>query len=233
MREVVFDSETTGLSSVEDRVVEIGCVELIDHIPTGRTFHVHINPQRDMPKEAERIHGLSAEFLKRKPTFRRIVRRFLDFIGDDPLVAHNADFDVRMINAELARLELPPLANEIIDTLPLARTVKPGGKHNLDALCRHFKIDNSKRDIHGALVDSELLAAVYLELRGGRQSGLDLSIVEKVEECIAPDYSRRTPPPPRITQAERDAHAAFVSSLGPNAVWADTVTEETLSEKAA
>lgn len=231
MREVVFDTETTGLSSADDRVVEIGCVELIDHIPTGKTFHVYINPQRDMPKAAENIHGLSSEFLKNKPTFRRIVKRFLAFIGDSTLVAHNADFDVRMINAELARLDLPPLSNEIVDTLPLARTVKPGGKHNLDALCRHFKIDNSKREKHGALLDTELLAEVYLELRGGRQSGFDLAVVEEVEAYKPPDYSHRKPPPPRITQVEIEAHAAFIRTLK-SPVWDDHTRQDQDSEAA-
>jgi DNA polymerase-3 subunit epsilon len=216
MREVVFDTETTGLSSESDRVVEIGCVELEDLLPTGRTFHVHINPQRDVPAGAVKVHGLTYDFLKTKPTFRRVASKFLDFIQGARLVAHNASFDTRMINAELSRLGLPPLENEIIDTLPLVRKLRKG-KATLDAACQHFGIDNSKRTLHGALLDSEILAEVYLHLRGGRQHAMSLKVDEVVIEEVRHVYGPRTIIR-RGSDEERADHAAFIASIK-SAIW--------------
>lgn len=226
LREVVWDVETTGLSFSEDRVVEIGAVELIDLVPTGKTFHAYINPQMRMPMEAQKIHGLTTEFLKTKPTFTRVVHRFLRFIGDAPLVAHNADFDMGMLNAELRRLDMPPLDNPVVNTLKLAREVKKGGLHNLDALCRHFGIDNSKRDKHGALLDSEILAKVYMELRGGRQFGMEL-VTEKVSRPIEFETAaqRPRPLPSRLTEDAIKAHQAFVETLGNTSLWARYMAE--------
>jgi DNA polymerase-3 subunit epsilon len=217
MREIVIDTETTGLDFTEDRVIEIGCVEVVDYIPTGETFHAYINPTIKISKEAERIHGLTYDFLKRKPTFGRVVTRFLDFIGDDPLVAHNADFDISMLNAELARVELPPLVNPTVNTLQLAREVKKTGFHSLDALCKYYGIDNSKREKHGALLDAEILAKIYLELRGGRQIGFDLIVEESETKYTRPDYGVRTFKS-RLTDEEAEAHKAFVEALK-NPIW--------------
>lgn len=218
MREIVLDTETTGLSFAEDRVVEIGCIELLDYLPTGRTLHIYVNPQREVPKKASDIHGLTYDFLKKYRTFKHAAPRLLDFIGNDPIIAHNASFDLGMLNGELRRLELPPLANPVIDTLLLARSVKKGGQHNLDALCKHFGIDNSHRVQHGALLDCEILAAVYLELRGGRQGKLEL-----VKEVVELDDLRQQAGPrvfvPRLTEEELSRHRAFIATLGANSVW--------------
>jgi DNA polymerase-3 subunit epsilon len=218
LREVILDTETTGLDpATGDRVVEIGAIELLNHLPTGRTFHVYVNPERDMPKEAEAVHGLSAAFLRDKPVFAGIAQDFLDFIGDATLIIHNASFDV-------AFLRLPALMPErVVDTLHIARQKHPGSANSLDALCRRYGIDNSRRTKHGALLDSELLAEVYLELIGGRQTTLVLeaSRVKKTTMVVsAPiDLQRPSPLPPRLTAAEREAHAAFVIGLGENALW--------------
>lgn len=177
MREIVFDTETTGFDPFEGhRIVEIGCVELINHVPTGRTYQQYINPERSMSEENIAVHGLTEEFLSDKPVFREIVDGFLDFIGSDSmLVAHNASFDIKFLNAELSWLGYPPLSQDrVVDTLILARKKFPGKTNNLDALCKRFQIDNSNRTFHGALLDSELLADVYLELLGGREPGLVL-----------------------------------------------------------
>jgi DNA polymerase-3 subunit epsilon len=226
LREVILDTETTGLEPAKgDRVVEIGAVELLNHLPTGRTFHVYINPERDMPKEAEAIHGLSTAFLGDKPVFASIVRDFLDFIGDATLVIHNASFDVAFLNAELSFLRLPALLPErVVDTLHIARQKHPGSANSLDALCRRYGIDNSRRTKHGALLDSELLAEVYLELIGGRQAALVLEAtrVERTTTVVstsAIELRRPSPLPPRLTPEERKAHAAFVNGLGENALW--------------
>lgn len=225
LREVILDTETTGLDpATGDRVVEIGAIELLNHLPTGRTFHVYVNPERDMPKEAEAVHGLSAAFLRDKPVFAGIAQDFLDFIGDATLIIHNASFDVAFLNAELAFLRLPALMPErVVDTLHIARQKHPGSANSLDALCRRYGIDNSRRTKHGALLDSELLAEVYLELIGGRQTTLVLeaSRVKKTTMVVsAPiDQQRPSPLPPRLTAAEREAHAAFVIGLGENALW--------------
>jgi DNA polymerase-3 subunit epsilon len=173
-REIVLDTETTGLDPFSGhRMVEIGCVELMGHIPTGNHFHTYLNPERDMPREAENVHGLSGEFLKDKPLFKTVARAFLEFIGDAPLVIHNAGFDLKFLNAELDSLGLPLIKPErAIDTVIIARKMFPGSPANLDALCKRFSIDTSARTKHGALLDAELLADVYLELKGGRQSSM-------------------------------------------------------------
>jgi DNA polymerase-3 subunit epsilon len=222
LREIVLDTETTGLSTEEDRVIEIGCVELVDLFPTGRTFHVYVNPQKKVTAGAFKVHGLGNEFLTSKPTFKRVAERFLKFIGDATLVAHNADFDIRMLNAELARMEEPPLNNSVVDTLVLAKEVKKGGKHTLDALCSHFKIDTSRRVKHGALLDAEILADLYIELRGGRQIRMDMASPadnDNEEVIVCASRHRPQPLPSRLTHDDRLAHQRFVVSLGLEAVW--------------
>lgn len=176
MREIILDTETTGLEPSEGhRLVEIGCLELINHLPTGKVFQTYFNPQRDVPAEATRVHGLTTEFLKNHPLFAEKIDEFLGFIGEATLVIHNAEFDMKFINAELKACGFKPLPmTRVIDTLPIARQKFPGQPANLDALCRRFKIDNSERKLHGALLDAELLSEVYLELKGGRQHGLGL-----------------------------------------------------------
>jgi DNA polymerase III subunit epsilon len=221
-REIIIDTETTGLDRKTDRVVEIGCVEIIDLMPTGETYHKYINPQHPVHREAFKVHGLSNEFLKTKPTFRRTVNSFLTFIEGATLVAHNASFDIGMLNAELDRLDIPPLENEVVDSLALAREVRPGARHTLDGLCRAFDIDLSKRNLHGALLDAQLLAAVYVELRGGRQFGMSLDLfAEQKEEKFVPARQRPVPLPSRVTDEDRSQHKAFVESLGDNAIWLD------------
>ncbi len=188
MIEIVLDTETTGMDPVKgDRMVEIGCIELENHIPTGRTYHQYINPERDVPAEVVAVHGLTTERLKDEPTFGEIVGDFLDFIGNDSkLVIHNAEFDMKFINAELKMFGFPSIdKRRIIDTLLIARKKFPGSPANLDALCRRFKIDNSNRTLHGALLDSELLAEVYMELLGGRQRGLEMELDKKSADGVA------------------------------------------------
>ena len=225
IREIILDTETTGLDpATGDRIVEIGAVELLNHLPTGRTFHVYINPERDMPKEAEAVHGLSSAFLSDKPVFAAIAQEFLDFISDSALVIHNASFDIGFLNAELGFLRLGPIPPErVIDTLHIARQKHPGSANSLDALCRRYGIDNSKRTKHGALLDSELLAEVYLELIGGRQTALMLeaTATKKAATVVAAQitFQRPSPLPSRLTEEERAAHAAFVAALGEHALW--------------
>lgn len=174
MREIVLDTETTGLDPKDGhRIIEIGALELQNLMPTGRKLHLYINPQRDIDPDAEKVHGISSAFLEDKPLFEAVASEFLDFVKDDPIIIHNAPFDVGFLDAELARMSHPPLeSSRIVDTLPLARQKFPGAKASLDALCKRFEIDNSHRDLHGALIDADLLAAVYVELKGGRQPGL-------------------------------------------------------------
>ena len=225
-REIVLDTETTGLSpATGDRLVEIGCVELINHIPSGRHFHVYINPQRSMPEEAFRVHGLSEEFLADKPLFAAVATEFREFIGDAQLVIHNAPFDMGFLNAELERAGHKPLSNSVLDTVMLAREKHPGARVSLDALCTHYGIDNGRRTLHGALLDSEILAEVYLELLGGKQVSLALIAETRVSgaDAIAqrPIAARRpTPLPARITAAELAAHQGLVASFGADSVWA-------------
>ncbi len=227
MREIVLDTETTGFEPESgDRIVEIGAVELFNHMPTGRTYHQYINPERTMPREAFEVHGLGDDFLREKPVFRMIGRAFVDFVGDARLVIHNAAFDMKFLNAELGWIGLPLIPFErAIDTLGIARKRFPGAPASLDALCRRFAIDNSARTLHGALLDSEILAEVYLELIGGRQPGLVLGGGYTADngETAAIEWRaqpRRKALPPRITEAEEDAHRAFVDRLGPDALWA-------------
>ena len=226
MREIVLDTETTGLEPAEGhRIVEIGAVELFNHMPTGRTFHQYINPLRPMPKEAFEVHGLGDDFLRDKPVFKAVGQAFLDFIEDSRLVIHNAAFDMKFLNAELGLAGLPALAAErALDTLLIARKRFPGSPASLDALCRRFGVDNSSREKHGALLDSEILAEVYLELVGGRQPDLVLAgQADAMPETVTlPDWRPRPRPkplPPRLTQSENSAHAAFVAALGEGAVW--------------
>lgn len=226
MREIVLDTETTGFEPDEgDRIVEIGGVELFNHVPTGRTYHQYINPQRSMPNSAFEVHGLGDEFLSDKPVFKAVGQAFLDFVGDAKLVIHNASFDMKFLNAELrwAQMrELPP--DQAIDTLAIARRKFPGSPASLDALCRRFGVDNSAREKHGALLDSEILAEVYLELIGGRQPDFGLGAaasdknVNQNEENWRPE-PRPAPLPKRLTAAEAKAHAALIDTLGENALW--------------
>ena len=223
MREIVLDTETTGLEpATGDRVVEIGAVELINHMPTGRTWHQYLNPDRMMPKEAFEIHGLSDDFLRDKPRFRAVAPAFLAFIGDATLVIHNAPFDMKFLNHELAAAGHPtlPMARAF-DTVALARQKFPGSPASLDALCRRFGIDNSMREKHGALLDSEILAEVYLELIGGRQPDLTLAVTQTstTNQIIWRPEPRPNPLPPRLTDAERVAHKDFVAKLGAAALW--------------
>lgn len=216
MREVVLDTETTGLSPKDgDRLVEIGCIELVNHMPTGQTYHQYINPRMAMPAAAEAVHGLSDEFLSDKPVFPDIADEFLKFIGDAALVIHNASFDMGFINAELSRINRDPVPeSRAIDTVTMARKKYPGSPASLDALCRRFEIDNSARTLHGALLDAELLAEVYLELIGGRQPGLILA-AETSENASTKAIERvaRVPRPHQPTAKELAAHAEFIARL--------------------
>jgi len=225
LREIVMDTETTGLdASNGDRLIEIGCVEIVNRIPTGREFHRYLNPERDVHRDAVAVHGLTLEFLKGKPLFRDIAEEFLDFIADAPLVAHNATFDIGFLNAELKRLSRPPLGGDrVVDTLALARRRHPAGPNTLDALCKRYGIDNSKRTKHGALMDSLLLAGVYVELLGERQATLGLGGQGRTETAVqlraTRARSRPQPLPPRLPAEGEAAHREFVKSLGPKALW--------------
>jgi DNA polymerase III subunit epsilon len=227
MREIALDTETTGLDPLRgDRVIELGCIELFNRMPTGQTFHRYMNPGREMSAEAFAVHGLSSEFLADKPFFHEVVEEFLAFIGDAPLVIHNASFDVGFINAELDRLSRPPIARErLVDTLLLARRKHPGVSNRLDDLCSRYAIDNSRRSKHGALLDAELLAEVYVDLIGARQSQLILaSETREIRVGLSGEMPRRqrlVPLAPRITDADREAHRAFVATLGDKPVWSD------------
>lgn len=225
-REIVLDTETTGLDARKgDRLIELGCVEIVNRIPTGREYHTYICPEdRDVHPEAEQVHGLSTAFLKDKPLFKVVVSEFLAFIGEAPLVIHNASFDIGFINMELERLKMPAITNDrVVDTLMLARRKHPAGPNSLDALCKRYGIDNSKRTKHGALMDSWLLAGVYVELLGERQATLGLARsgapTINVARSMQRAKPRPSPLPPRLTPADETAHAAFVETLGPNALW--------------
>jgi DNA polymerase III subunit epsilon len=226
MREIVLDTETTGLDPDQgDRIVEIGAVELVNHLPTGKTYHIYLNPDRTMPDEAFKVHGLSDAFLADKPRFRDIAADFLAFLGNADLVIHNASFDMKFLNAELGWISHAPLPmDRAIDTVAIARRRFPGAPANLDALCRRFGIDNSARTLHGALLDSQILADVYLELIGGRQPDLTLAgpaagAQRTGGQAPARPRQRPAPLPPRLTEAEDQAHRAFVATLGPLALW--------------
>ncbi|WP_333794133.1 DNA polymerase III subunit epsilon [Hyphomicrobium sp.] len=228
MREIVLDTETTGLDPRKgDRLIEIGCIELVNRIPTGQEFHRYINPQRTVPAEAEAVHGLSTQFLLDKPLFAEVAEEFLDFIAGDTLVIHNAVFDVGFLNAELERLgQGPPISmSRVVDTLQLARRKHPAGPNSLDALCKRYGIDNSKRVKHGALMDSVLLADVYVELLGERQASLGLGSERagagrgRTIAAAAVRGPRPAPLPVRLTEELIAAHRAFVETLGPKALW--------------
>lgn len=230
LREIVFDTETTGLSTKDgDRVIEIGAIELVNRFPTGKVFHEYINPEgREVHPDALRIHGISNESLLDKPTFQEISEKFLDFFAEGSLVAHNASFDIGFLNAELTRQNLPPLAqSRIVDTLQIARRKHPGAQNSLDALCSRYGIDNSHREKHGALLDSEILADVYIELLGGRQTTLTLepnadSEAENVQlnsEGIEIYPERNSRLPSRLTEADLAKHAEFINSIGDHAIW--------------
>jgi DNA polymerase-3 subunit epsilon len=227
MREVVFDTETTGLDPYQGhRLVEIGCIELVNRFPTGQTFHHYLNPERDVPAEAFAIHGLSHDFLKSKPLFASIAADLLAFISDAALIAHNAVFDLGFLNAELERVKQAPIPRDrLVDTLLLARRKYPGGSNRLDDLCARFGIDNSHRTKHGALLDAELLAEVYVELVEARQAQLGLVAVP-ASPIVASNIAvstrvRPVPLHPRITDAERVAHCALIAELGAKAIWND------------
>lgn len=222
MREYALDTETTGFDpSAGHRLVEIACVELVNCVPTGNEFHRYCNPQRDMPAEAFAVHGLSAEFLSDKPLFADIADDFLEFLGDGRLIIHNAEFDMRFLNAELARCKRPALApDRATCTVIMARKKFPGSPVSLDALCRRFEIDNSHRTKHGALLDTMLLAEVYLEMMGGRQAGLGLAVSAAVEAAAAIERVFRPARPHGPSEAELAAHAKLLSSLK-NPVWAN------------
>ena len=225
MREIVLDTETTGFDPFSgDRIVEIGAVELMGHMATGKTYHQYINPERGMPDEAFQVHGLGDDFLRDKPKFAAVGQAFLDFIGDAKLVIHNAAFDMKFLNAELKWMNLPEIPyDRAIDTLEIARKRFPGSPASLDALCRRFGINNDARTLHGALLDSEILAEVYLELIGGKQPDFGLSTrVEPAEGDTSTSWTPRprpTPLPSRLTEKENAAHAEFISKLGGDAVW--------------
>ena len=227
MREIVLDTETTGLDPYQGhRLVEIGCIELVNRIPSGQTFHRYLNPERDMPAEAFAVHGLSADFLRDKPPFAEVAEELIAFIGDAPLVAHNAMFDLGFLNAELERARRPLVNRErLIDTLLLARRKHPGGANGLDGLCARYGIDNSRRSKHGALLDAEFLAEVYVELIGARQAQLILvesgTSVAGTVAATAVIRVRPQPLAPRLTADELDAHLAFVATLGEQAIWRD------------
>lgn len=233
MREIIFDTETTGLDNREDRVIEFGGIELVNRFPTGRFFHVYINPQgRAVHPDALEVHGISDAMLADKPHFGAIATELVEFLGDAMLVAHNANFDVGFMNAEFDRVGLPRIVpDRIVDTLALARRRHPMGPNSLDALCRRYGIDSSRRTKHGALLDSELLAEVYIELIGGKQAALVLETsttitVETDISVVKVSYQRPRPLEPRISPLEADAHAAMVAKLGEGSAWSKLLGPE-------
>jgi DNA polymerase III subunit epsilon len=241
MREIILDTETTGLSPAEGhRLVEIGCLEIVNQIATGAVYHVLINPERDVPDDAYRIHGHSTMFLADKPVFAKIAPEFLAFIGEDRLVIHNAEFDMRFINAELAKIGHDPIPGaRVVDTLALARRKHPGAPNNLDALCDRYRIDRSRRIKHGALLDAEILVEVYGELLGGRQRSLVFSAYERASRSegtpIVERKLRSAPLPALLTEAESLAHANHITTLGETAIWRRheaRPTEKPMSETA-
>ncbi|MBV9568709.1 MAG: DNA polymerase III subunit epsilon [Hyphomicrobiales bacterium] len=232
MREIILDTETTGLEHASgDRIVEIAGVELFNRFPTNRSFHVYINPERPMPSEAEKVHGLTDVFLADKPRFAEHVEAFLTFLGDATLVIHNASFDIAFLNAELTRAGHQPLRfDRVVDTLALARRKHPGAPNSLDALCARYGIDNSNRVKHGALLDAELLAEVYIELTEGRQSGLVFEVTGAgdggpLDGAHRPALQRAAPLATFVSAEERAVHAAFIVTLGEKAVWREYLEE--------
>jgi DNA polymerase-3 subunit epsilon len=227
MREVIFDTETTGLEPLAgDRIVEVGCVELVNLLPTGREFQIYVNPGRPVSEATVRITGITNDILRDKLPFSHpdVVDRLMEFLGDDPVVAHNAEFDRSFLNAELSRLGRPELPKErFVDTVVLAREHRPGSPASLDAVCKRFNISIEGRELHGALLDAQLLARAYLELRGGRERAFDFSTVKTVKSTttivVAPRAARPAPLPSRLSPAEQAAHEAFVAKLGDAAIW--------------
>lgn len=227
MREIVFDTETTGFGVEEHRVIEIGCVEMINRLPSGKTFHTYLNPEREIDFGATKVHGITNDKVADSPLFKDVVNDMLAFFGEDPLVAHNADFDFSFINMELGRVGLPPLTNEKIDTLVLARQKLPGQRHNLDALCRHYDIDNTGRTYHGALLDAQLLADVYVEMHGGLQSSFGLGEDEGEEVvslsletfAVTEGGSAVTVGAVLASDDELERHKAFLEKFVPNSRW--------------
>ncbi len=238
MREIIFDTETTGLDNRADRIIEIGGIELFNHFPTGKTLHIYINPgDRKVHPDALAVHGITDEFLTGKPLFEAVADEILEFFGDAKWIAHNATFDMGFVNAEFARLGRPPiLPDMVIDTLAMARRKHPMGPNSLDALCRRYGIDNSHRTKHGALLDSELLAEVYIEMIGGRQTALGLGSAvgssarsrqsEDAGEVVVDIFTRPNPLPIRLSEEELSAHAALVSKLGAKGIWSKYRTSE-------
>jgi DNA polymerase III subunit epsilon len=231
LREIVLDTETTGTDPASDRVIEIGCVELLNHIPTGRTFQAYVNPQRTVTHGARAVHGLTDAFLADKPAFAAVAESLVEFVGEARLVIHNAGFDIGFLNAEFARTGHPRFGMErVVDTLSLARRKHPGAPNSLDALCVRYGIDNSRRTKHGALLDAEILAEVYIELIGGKQADLGLAIMRPAapgadRSIIIPSRNAPRPTVSRLTEAEREAHLAFIATLGQNAIWGDYVRD--------
>lgn len=226
MREIVLDTETTGFDPESgDRIVEIGGVELLGHVPTGNTYHQYINPERSMPQDAFEVHGLGDDFLRDKPVFKDIAQDFVNFVGDAKLVIHNAAFDMKFLNAELSWIGFKTIPwEQAVDTLEIARRKFPGSPASLDALCRRYGIDNSSRTLHGALLDSEILAEVYLELIGGRQPDFALASTqvssrpEQATESWRPS-ARPSPLSSRLSEDERNAHDGFIASMGEKSIW--------------
>lgn len=224
MREIVFDTETTGFGVEEHRVIEIGCVEMVNRLPTGKFFHRYLNPQRDIDFGATKVHGITNEKVANSPLFKDVMHELLEFFGDAPLVAHNAEFDFSFMNMELKRAGMPPLANEMIDTLVMARQKLPGQRHNLDALCRFYDVDNSGRQYHGALLDAQLLADVYVEMHGGLQAsfGLDTKQVETpiiYEEVAVTALGGVTAGTVMASADDLDRHKVFLEKYVPNSRW--------------
>lgn len=226
MREIVLDTETTGLDPKQGhRIIEIGCIELVNYVPSGREFHQFINPERDVPTEAQQVHGITNEFLADKPVFSEVADSFLTFIADSKLVIHNASFDMGFLNHELVQVPRDPIPfDRVVDTLALARRKYPAGPNSLDALCKRYRIDLSERTKHGALLDSELLARVYMELIGGTQAALGLDDAFARGPALDPGMQIRVRPrpsalPPRLTSEEEEAHRVFLENLGAPALW--------------
>ncbi len=223
MRQIVLDTETTGLRPSEGhRVIEIAAIEIVDYLPTGNTYQQYINPQRDMPESSFKVHGLSYEFLKDKPLFENIINEFLEFVGDDPIIAHNVDFDVGFLNYELNSCGKESLKNDKIDTVSIAREKFPGQSVSLDALCKRFAIDNKQREKHSATVDTELLARVYIELMDARELSLDLNNTVEVKNSTS-DFNtekiKNRNLPPRLSEKEKKLHDSFIQTLGENSIW--------------
>ncbi len=223
MRQIVLDTETTGLRPSEGhRVIEIAAIEIVDYLPTGNTYQQYINPQRDVPESSFKVHGLSYEFLKNKPLFENVINKFLEFVGNDPIIAHNVDFDVGFLNYELNTCGKESLKNEKIDTVAIAREKFPGQSVSLDALCKRFAIDNTQREKHSATVDTELLARVYIELMDARELSLDLNNSVEVKNSpvtFNTEKIKNRNLPPRLSEKEKELHQSFIQTLGKNSIW--------------